>query len=269
MYDLIILGGGPAGLSAALTARNRGKSTLVISGGMADSGLWKAGYVTNYAGVPEISGKELLERMTRQAQALGVEFLRARAQSAMPMGKTIGVAAGSAFEECGALILATGIAPRQTFPGEREFLGRGVSYCATCDGMLYRGKRAAVVGLSADAPEEAEFLRGIGCEVLYFDDPKQTYEIRGGETADTLAVGGAEYPVNVVFILRSAVAAEALLPNLETADGHIVTDASMATNIPGVFAAGDCTGAPYQIAAAAGEGNKAALSAAKYLREHF
>lgn len=266
MHDLIIVGGGPAGLSAAMTARNRNKTVLVISGSMADSGLWKAGRVTNYPGTPDISGKELLERMMQQAKDMGVDFIRARVQNAMPMGEEIGVSAGSEFELCRALILATGIAQKNVFPGEKEFLGRGVSYCATCDGMLYRGRRTAVIGLSADAPEEAEFLRGIGCDVRYFEGKKQRFEIRGAQTVDTLVVDGEATPVDVVFVLRSGVAADALLPGLTTDGGHIVVDAAQATNIPGVFAAGDCTGAPYQIPVAVGEGNKAALSAVKYLR---
>ena len=266
MHDLIIVGGGPAGLSAAMTARNRNKTVLVISGSMADSGLWKAGRVTNYPGTPDISGKELLERMMQQAKDMGVDFIRARVQNAMPMGEEIGVSAGSEFEQCRALILTTGIAQKNVFPGEKEFLGRGVSYCATCDGMLYRGRRTAVIGLSADAPEEAEFLRGIGCDVRYFEGKKQRFEIRGAQTVDTLVVDGEATPVDVVFVLRSGVAADALLPGLTTDGGHIVVDAAQATNIPGVFAAGDCTGAPYQIPVAVGEGNKAALSAVKYLR---
>ena len=157
-YELVIIGGGPAGLSAAMTARNRNLSVCVICGGAADSALYKAGHVTNYPGVPDVSGPALLETMTQQARALGADILHERALSAMPMGKTFGVSAGKEFAEGRALLLATGIAQRGTFPGETDYLGRGVSYCATCDGMLYRGKRAAVIGLAADAPEEAGFL---------------------------------------------------------------------------------------------------------------
>ena len=158
--DLVIIGGGPAGLSAAMTARNRNLSVCVICGGAADSALYKAGHVTNYPGVPDVSGPALLETMTQQARALGADFLRERALSAMPMGKTFGVSAGKEFAEGRALLLATGIAQRGTFPGETDYLGRGVSYCATCDGMLYRGKRAAVIGLAADAPELGQYLSG-------------------------------------------------------------------------------------------------------------
>ena len=250
MYDLLIIGGGPAGLSAAMTARNRNLSVCVICGGAADSALHKAGHVTNYPGVPDVSGPALLETMTQQARDLGADILRERALSAMPMGKTFGVSAGKEFVEGRALLLATGIAQRGTFPGETAFLGRGVSYCATCDGMLYRGKRAAVIGLAADAPAEADFLREIGCDVHYYDGKKHRFEIRGAERADT----------------RAGFAADTLLPGLATEKGHIVVDEAFAASIPGVFAAGDCTGAPYQIPAAVGEGNCAALSVVRWLR---
>lgn len=152
------------------------------------------------------------------------------------------------------------------FPGKRDYLGRGVSYCATCDGMLYRGKRAAVIGLAADAPAEAEFLQEIGCDVHYYDGKKHRFEICGAERADTLVVDGAAEPADVIFVLRAGFAADTLLPGLATEKGHIVVDEAYAASIPGVFAAGDCTGAPYQIPAAVGEGNCAALSVVRWLR---
>lgn len=266
MYDLLIIGGGPAGLSAAMTARNRNLSVCVVCGGAADSALYKAGRVTNYPGVPDVSGPALLEAMTQQARDLGADMLRERALSAMPMGKTFGVSAGKEFVEGRALLLATGIAQRGTFPGETDYLGRGVSYCATCDGMLYRGKRATVIGLAADAPAEADFLREIGCDVHYYDGKKHRFEIRGAERADTLVVDGTAEPADVIFVLRAGFAADTLLPGIATQKGHIVVDADYAASIPGVFAAGDCTGAPYQIPAAVGEGNCAALSVVRWLR---
>lgn len=268
MHEILIVGGGPAGLSAAMTARSRGKDVLVVSGARGDSGLWKAGRVMNYPGVPNVSGAALLETMARQAEALGAAFTHARVQSILPMGKSFGVAAGAEVLEARAVILACGVAPGKTLPGETRLLGRGVSTCATCDGMLYRGRRVAVVALSADAPEEADFLRGIGCDVRYFEGKGHSFEIRGEDAVTALAVDGEETPCDAVFVLRGAVAAETLLPGLRTENGHIVTDAAQATSVPGVFAAGDCTGAPYQIAPAVGEGNVAALSAVRYLREN-
>ena len=177
-----------------------------------------------------------------------------------------------------AVVLAAGVARGKKFAGEAELLGRGVSYCATCDGMLYRGKPVAVVGRSPDAPEEANFLKNLGCQVTYLA-PKRpealdadipfvqtgTVSIQGQLTVTGLTANGESIPCAGVFILRPAVAPTDLLPTLATANGAIQVDRSMATNLPGVFAAGDCTGAPYQIAQAAGEGQVAALSACAYL----
>lgn len=278
MYDLLIIGGGPAGLSAAMTARNRNLSVCVICGGAADSALYKAGHVTNYPGVPDVSGPALLETMTQQARALGADILRERALSAMPMGKTFGVSAGKEFAEGRALLLATGIAQRGTFPGEAEFLGRGVSYCATCDGMLYRGRAVTVVGRSKDAPQEANYLKSLGCQVVYVSpqEPKGLdreipfvragkLEVRGTDRVSALVADGAELPCEGVFILRDALAPTDLLPDLELRNGAIAVDREMATSLPGVFAAGDCTGGPLQVAKAVGEGHTAGLSAAEYV----
>ena len=266
MPDVVIIGGGPAGLSAALTLRARGKTVTVVTAGETGSHLYKAERVENYPGLPGASGRDLLQAMTAQAKAQGAEFLHGRATSPMPLSGRFGVAVGSEYLDAGCLIVTSGISMGRPYPGEAEYLGRGVSYCATCDGMMYRSKPVAVIGLCDDAPEEADFLGRIGCQVEYFDKTRaKDYEIRGEQTVTTLIADGAEYPVQGIFILRSGVAPTSLLPGLETENGAIKTDRSMSTSIPGVFAAGDCTGAPYQAAKAVGEGNIAALSAVKYL----
>ena len=266
MIDVAVIGGGPGGISAALTLRQRGKSVTIVSSGEADSHLAKAHRVDNYPGMPEMSGTEMLEQMTRQARERGVEFMRGRATSILPMGETFGIAVGSDYLEARAVILTTGMNLGRLYPGEAEYLGRGVSYCATCDGMMYRGKPVAVIGLSEDAPEESRILSEIGCQVEYFDRTRaKQYEIQGEQTVTALVADGTVFPVQGVFILRSGVAPEQLLTGLETAGGAITVDRNMLTNVPGVFAAGDCTGAPYQIAKSVGEGNIAALSAVKYL----
>ena len=204
--------------------------------------------------------------MRSQAEGLGAQLRPGVVHQIVPMGGTFALSLGADFVEARAVILCTGAKQPRLLPGEEALLGRGVSYCGTCDGMLYRGKRAAVIGLAADAPAEADFLREIGCDVHYYDGKKHRFEIRGAERADTLVVDGAAEPADVIFVLRAGFAADTLLPGLATEKGHIVVDEAFAASIPGVFAAGDCTGAPYQIPAAVGEGNCAALSVVRWLR---
>ena len=266
MYDIAVVGGGPAGLSAAVQARARGKSVVVIGGDARDNALYKTRRIDNYLGFFGATGPELLERFEAHAREMGVERRNGRVLNILPMGMEFYLAVGSEVEQARAVVLATGVVQAGKLPGEAEHLGAGVSYCATCDGMLYRGKRVAVIGLSADAPEEAEYLSSIGCEVEYFDAKRaKRYEIKGGERVEALVADGVEYPAECVFLLRSGLAPDSLLPGLELENGHIKVGPDMSTNIPGVFAAGDCTGAPYQVAKAAGEGNIAALSASKYI----
>lgn len=268
IFDILVIGSGPAGVSAALTARHRGKSALIITTAPEDSPLYRAEHVDNYPGLPAATGRELVEGFVAHAEKSGVKFARGRALAVADLGGVFGVSVGADFVQGRAVVLACGLTRAKPYPGEAEYLGRGVSYCATCDGMLYRGKPVAVIGLSADAPEEAEYLRSVGCQVEYFDLRRaKRYEIKGGDRVETLMADGVDYPAACVFILRSALAPDSLLPGLELNSGHIKVDADMATNIPGVFAAGDCVGAPYQVAKAAGEGNIAGLSACKYVEK--
>ena len=122
----------------------------------------------------------------------------------------------------------------------------------------------AVIGAGKEAVEDADFLEGIGCTVLRFRENGK-YEIRGGMKADRVVFRGEEHPVDGVFIIKDTVSVTRLVPGLDYENGGIVTKRDMSTSVPGVFAAGDCTGKPYQLAKAAGEGNIAALSACEYL----
>ena len=267
-FDIVILGGGPAGISAALTACARGRSALVVSNPAGTSSLWKAHRIDNYPGLVGMSGADMLTAMTRGLEEKNIPVVTGRVTGVMPLGKQFMVSVGTDVYTGAALILATGAAQPKAFPGEAELLGRGVSYCATCDGMLYRGKKVAVIGLSADAAAEADFLSGIGCEVELFDRSRaRTYEIRGEQAVSALVADGVEYPVEGVFVLRDTVASSVLLPSLALDGGHIAVGRDMSTSVPGVFAAGDCAGRPYQIAKAVGEGNIAALSADSYIKE--
>ena len=276
-YDIIVLGSGPAGLSAAVTARGRNKSVLVIGNRWQDSPLARAERVDNYLGMPGMTGMEMLEAFQRHAQEMGVEMVTGKVLSIMEW-EGFNLTVGSQLYQGSALILAPGVVRQAKFPGEETYLGRGVSYCATCDGMLYRNKPVAVVGRSKDAPHEAAYLKSIGCQVVYVAPkrPDQLDEdipfiqaaklaVKGEQTVTALEADGADIPVNGVFILREAVAPGDLLPGLTLEKGAIQVDRSMATSVPGVFAAGDATGAPLQVSKAVGEGLIAALSACEYL----
>lgn len=278
-YDILVLGSGPAGLAAAVAARGRGKSVLVIGNRWQDSPLARAERVDNYLGLPAGSGKDLLAQFYDHAVKAGADFVTGRAVSMMVYGGVFATV-GSQVYDGKALILAPGVQRQAKYPGEETYLGRGVSYCATCDGMLYRGKPVAVAGSSPDAPLEANYLKSLGCQVTYVAAQRpegldgdipfvrgSRLAVIGEQAVTALEVDGAKLPCAGVFILRQAVAPTDLLPQLETENGVIRVDRTMATNLPGVFAAGDCTGGPLQVAKAVGEGHVAALSACAWLEE--
>ena len=256
-YDLLVVGGGPAGLTAAIHARARGKSALVISNEPTASPLCKAPRMANYPGLPDVIGLELVERLVEQAKALGAEFRQGRALSVMPMGKSVMVSVENDIAEGQAVILAPGVSRAAPLRGETELLGRGVSYCATCDGMLYRGKSVVCAGDAPNFAEEVEFLRSIGCNVP--ETKLRGLEILGeSKVTGVRTAAGEELPCDGVFLLRSSIAPTHLAPGLELEGGYIKVDGRMATNLPGVFAAGDCTGQPLQLAKAVGQGQIAA-----------
>jgi thioredoxin reductase (NADPH) len=276
-WDIIVLGSGPAGLAAAVAARGRNKSVLVIGNRWQDSPLAKAERVDNYPGLPGRTGLEMLEEFHRHALELGTEFVVGRGLSLLAWNG-FSITVGAQVYQGQSLILAPGVVRSAKYPGEAEYLGRGVSYCATCDGMLYRNKPVTVVGLTPDAPQEANYLNSLGCQVTYVSPhrPQGLQEgipyiqagrlaVKGEQTVTGLEADGALLPCSGVFILRRTVAPTDLLPALETDGGVIKVDRRMATNVPGVFAAGDCTGGHLQVSKAVGEGHVAALSACEYL----
>lgn len=262
-FDILIVGGGPAGISAALTAVNRGKKVGVIANPPETSKLSLAEKITNYPGI-DGSGADMLHKMRTQLENSAAEIISGKALNVLPMGKSIGVAVGNDFYEARAVIIATGISRRPLCDGETKFLGRGVSYCATCDGMLYKGKNVAVLGDGEEAQKDIAFLRDIGCEVSVFSG-KGKIEILGDSKADTLIVNGETVKTDCIFILKDTLSAESLVSGIESERGVIKAGRYGKTNLSGVFAAGDCTGAPYQLAKAVGEGNIAALAAVDYI----
>ena len=277
--DIAVIGSGPAGVSAAITAKLRGKSLLLFGSKELSDKIGKAHKIQNYPGLPDVTGQELRGAFQRHLEAMGITVTEARVNAVYAMGDYFAVQTAGETYEATTVVLATGVVQGKALPGEEEYLGRGVSYCATCDAPLYRGKRVAVVGTSPAAEPEAAYLAEVAASVVYFPlyngEPRLpgTVQVRretptavlGENTVQALRTGGGDYPVDGVFLLRDAMAPTQLVPGLAGDGGHVAVDARMATNLPGCFACGDAAGLPYQYIKAAGQGNVAALSAVQYL----
>ena len=253
MKDVIVIGPGPAGLSAAINVRQRGGSVVAVGMEPDSNPLWKAEKIDNYLGMPGMTGREMLQAFRAHAEQMGVEFNNNRVLNTFYNNGVWMVSAGSDFLESYAIVFTGGITRGKPFPGEEEHVGRGVSYCATCDGMLYRGKDVAVIGFADSDRREAEYLEGIGCGVRYFQNVKKA-EIQGDGPVETVIVDGEEVKASCVFILRPSLAPTKLFPELALDGNYVRTDRTMATNLPAMYAAGDCVGRPLQVAKAVGEG---------------
>ena len=280
MFDIGIIGSGPAALSAAVNARQRNKSVCVFGRSLDSSLLFAAEKVDNYLGMPDMTGEEMLNQFYAHAVKRGVEFKESRISQIISMGDYFVINADNEFYEAKTLILAIGLNKSKGITGETEYLGKGVSYCATCDGMLYRGKRVVVVGEHEEGEAEANFLADVCEKVIYVPlyqpvlNLKETVEVLSGKPkaviGESLRVTGIAIEDEVVecdgiFFAKTSTPPESLVFGLATDGKNIIVDRSMATNLSGVFAAGDCTGAPFQIAKAVGEGLVAALSAAAFI----
>lgn len=277
--DIAVIGTGPAGISAAITAKLRGKTLLLFGSRTLSDKIGKAHRIQNYPGLPDIAGQDLRAAFARHLDAMGIAITEQRVNAVYAMGDYFAVQTAEQMYEASAVILATGVVQGKPLPGEEEYLGRGVSYCATCDAPLYRGKTVAVVGASPAAEPEAAYLAEVAARVvylpLYAGDPAlppavqvmryKPLGVAGGDTVDTLHTDGGDLPVDGVFLLRDAMAPAQLVPGLAADGGHVAVDAQMRTNLPGCFACGDAAGLPYQYVKAAGQGNVAALSAVEYL----
>ena len=278
-YDIAVIGTGPAGISAAITATVRNKRVLLLGSKNLSEKLEKAHEIRNYPGFPAVKGSELAAAMKAHLDSMGIEITEKRVSAVYAMGDYFALQADQDMLEATAVILTTGVVQGKPLPGEEQWLGRGVSYCATCDAALYRGRDVAVIGYSPREEAEAAFLSEVCAKVLYFPVyeaepvlPESVRVIREKVTGieadgDRKKVVTAEngYSVDGVFVLREAVAPGQLVPGLETDGSHVKVSRKMECSIPGCFAAGDITGTPYQYIKAAGEGNVAALSAVSYL----
>ena len=284
---VIIIGSGPAGISAALYARRGGADVTVITKGT--GGLAAAEWVENYYGFAEpISGAELEQRGIAGAKRLGVRFETDEVLAILPAdgGKGFCLETVRAAYDADTVILAAGV-PRKTLsiPGLREFEGRGVSYCAICDAFFYRGKRVAVIGAGDYALHEAEILRPHAAQLSLLPNGEEpSVVVPDGisvRTQKIVRIDGVRRVQRIVFDDDTAMDVDGIFMAIGTAgsmelarklgvvlsDAKIVVGEHMETNVPGVYAAGDCTGGLLQIAKAVYEGAEAGLAAVRYLRK--
>lgn len=281
-YDVAVIGTGPAGLSAAITLKVRNKELLLFGNANLSDKIGKAHLIRNYPGLPDVSGEELAKKLKNQIDGLGISITQELVSGVYAMGGLFLIQTKSnQTYETKSVILATGVSSEKPYPGEEEFLGRGVSYCATCDALLYRDKTVAIVGASPKEEAEAEFMAEIAKKVYYiplypgkvsFDKDitvrkEKPVSISGSIKADKLVFENDELPVDGIFILRDSVFPQSLVPGLTVDGNYILVNRNMETSLKGCFACGDCTGTPYQYIKAAGEGNVAALSAVSYLND--
>lgn len=277
--DIAIVGTGPAGISAAITAKLRNKSVALLGSADLSAKMAKAHSIRNYTGLPDVSGADLAAHMQAHLDAMGIEVTPEQVVAVYPMGDYFALQGAHDVYEARSVVLASGVVMGKAWPGERELLGRGVSYCATCDAHLYRGKTVAVIGYGAESWREALYLAEVCGRVLYFfgrphevpTDARvevvdaRPREIEGTDRVQALLAQDGRHEVDAVFVLRDAVPADQLVMGLATDGAHAACDIQMRTNIPGLFAAGDIAGKPYQYIKAAGQGNVAALSAVEWL----
>ena len=298
VYDVIILGGGPAGLTAGIYTARQGLSTLLIEGKKLGGRARGPHRIENFPGFPEgLTGTELMDRFIEQTRKFGVEFKQETVVGLSDMGDTKFVQTRGGFYQCKAAVVTTGIKRRSmNIPGELEFKGRGVGYCAICDGPFYRDQPVAVVGPGKDAIEDALRLADMvskvyaipgssgfneGIEELDILKDHVKIDIIDGVDVESIEgdqvvthVNMKEGPVkrlnvNGVFIIWDHVGTSDILRDsgIETDDGGcILVDRNQRTNIEGIFAAGDCVCSGMQIVTAAGDGGKAGLAALSYVR---
>lgn len=288
MYDCIVVGSGVAGVSAALTLKANGKNFLLMGSPALSPKISRAERIRNYPGLSDVTGEAFRSALQAQLRAaeIPVEDERATGVYAMKGKFSVLTESGKTYEGR-TVVLATGVESLKPIAGETEFLGRGVSYCATCDGFLYKGKTVAVLCTSARFEHEIEYLSKLAAKtyvIPLYRNPSPALSslsnaeilvaaperIEGKNRAEKIVFkNGESREADGFFILKESLSPAVLVAGLKTTtDGHVETGRDASTNLPGCFAAGDCTGRPYQYAKAAGEGNVAAHSACDYLAKN-
>jgi len=298
MYDVIIIGAGPAGLTAGIYTSRRGMKSLIISKGFSNQ-VTSTNKIHNYPGYLEIKGFELIQKMEEQARNSGAEIILEEVEKIKEKGKNFIVKSNQNEYECKTLILAFGKTPRNlNVPGEKELTGKGISYCVTCDGPLFKDRIVVVVGGGNSALDAASYMAEIAKKVYLIH---RREEFRGFESmvAEIKKYDNVEFVLNSVVVefkgdkflkylivenvnnkkrkelqvdgcfieIGSEVKTDFIKGLVKTDENnHIIINSNCETSHPGIFAAGDVTNTPFkQIVVAAGEGAKAALNAYNYL----
>lgn len=282
VYDVAIIGAGPAGLSAALTLNVHNKSIIWFGTNSLSDKVEKSEKIANYVGFEPISGKDLNDKFRAQIQAAGLELTDKMVTQISKIKNQYMVLADNEIYNAKTVLLTIGSVPAKGITNEQELLGHGVSYCATCDGFLYKDKTIAVFCGAKRYEHEVEYLAEIAAKIyLYtaYEDSnisltnvevlkKPMEAVLGENKVDGIELtDGTKINVDGAFFLRGAVAPATILKGLAMNGAHIAVNRDCETNIDGCFAAGDCTGRPYQIAKAVGEGNVAAHKITEYLTE--
>lgn len=284
MANVVIIGSGPAGISAALYVRRAGLDVKVIHRG--PGSLKKAEMIENYYGFAQpVNGVSLWENGVENAKRLGVEFIEDEVVG-FAVEDTLVVLTTQGRYPADGVIIATG-SPRKTPPVKAlaEYEGRGVSYCAACDGFFYRGRDVAVMGAGEYALHEAMELMPLARSVTLLTGGEKpavmlpeglrvrTEKVEAVEGDDRLRAavleGGERLPIDGLFIAYGVAGSADLARKVgaETEGNRIVVDQNMATSVPGLYAAGDCTGGLLQVAKAVYEGAKAGTELIKYIRK--
>ena len=281
-YDIAIIGTGPAGISAAITAKLRNKNIVLFVNKDLSDKINKAHSIKNYTGLPNVTGEELATALKNHLNDLDIEITEKRVNAVYSMGEYFALQVGKEMIESKSLIIATGVTASKTLENEDEFLGRGVSYCATCDAHFCKGKDVAVIAYTKEAEEDALFLSEVCSSIKYFplyDISNEIFDkygniqiikdkpigFAGNMKAEKIICENSSYDAFSTFVVRNNISADKLVPGLKTDGTHIIVDLQMETNIKGLFACGDIAGKPYQYIKSAGQGNVAALSAVAYL----
>ena len=279
-YDLAIIGAGPAGLSALLNAKIRNKSVIIF--GVDSPSLTKSESIKNYLGFGDISGADLNKAFKKSLEGYDYDQSKEKVQQVYAMGDYFTIMLkGNQMIEATSVIVATGIELKKDLINEDKFFAKGVSYCATCDAALYKGKKVLVIGYNEESVEEANFTSEIVDQLVFVNMYKEDIslnnsievingeipsEFLGEDRAKILKFkSGKEISADGFFIIRDSSKPSRLVPSIETDSEHIITDKNCRTNIRGLYAAGDISGRPYQINKSVGEGQIAALDAAKYI----